>query len=228
MGALDAARQFEAAGYGCADTGLLFGAGAHLFACAVPIAGYGSASLRERLPAMCAGEVIGANYMTEDGAGSDISRLATTAAAVPGGFVLNGEKAFVTNGPVADLFLVYASTDPQAGQWGITAFVVPSDTPGVRVGEPFDKAGMTGAVASMVGFEDCFVDETTVLGTPGQGTEIFRHSMGWERACLFALFLGVQDRLIERSIEHIEHLTERVESVTTSVARRRFTRSRSA
>ncbi|MGO1056942.1 acyl-CoA dehydrogenase family protein [Crossiella sp. CA198] len=203
LGALDTALQFEAAGYACPDVGLLFAAGAHLFACAMPIAHFGAADLRARvLPGMCAGELIAGNCMTEDGAGSDISRLSTTATAVPGGYRLNGAKAFVTNGPVADLHLVYATTDPQASQWGITAFLVPAGTEGVRVGEPLDKLGMTGAAASTVGFEDCFVDEATVLGAPGQGTEIFQHSMSWERACLFALFLGVQDRLIERSAEH--------------------------
>jgi alkylation response protein AidB-like acyl-CoA dehydrogenase len=203
LGALDTARQYEAAGRGCADTGLLFGAAAHLFACAVPIAAFGTEAVRQRLlPGMCTGELVAANCMTEDGAGSDISRLAATATEVPGGYVLQGTKTFVTNGPVADVYVAYASTDPSAGQWGLTAFVVESGNPGVAAGEPFSKLGMEGCEAGRVTFTDCFVSTDAVLGAPGRGSEIFQHSMGWERACLFALFLGIQDRLIEQCVEH--------------------------
>nr|WP_281369130.1 acyl-CoA dehydrogenase [Phytohabitans rumicis] len=203
LGALDTARQVEAFGRGCADTGLVFAASAHLFACGVPIAEFGGAEARERLlPGMCAGDLIAANAMTEADAGSDVSRLAATATAVPGGFVLTGEKSFATNGPVADVLVTYATTDPAAGHLGITAFAVDRTAPGVVVGEPFSKMGLESAAASTVRFDGCFVPDARVLGEPGQGGAIFQHSMRWERACLFAGYVGLLDRLLDRCVEH--------------------------
>jgi alkylation response protein AidB-like acyl-CoA dehydrogenase len=202
--ALDTARQFEAVGRACPDTGLVFAAAAHLFACTMPILTFASEALRDRLlPGLCAGDLIAGNAMTEPDAGSDVGTLATTAVAAPGGFVLNGTKSFVSNGPVADVLVTYAVTDPAAGHWGITAFAVDAGLPGIRVGEPFEKLGMDGCLASGVDFVDCLVPADAVLGEPGQGSSVFQHSMGWERACLFALYVGVQDRLIERAVEHV-------------------------
>lgn len=203
LSALDTALAFEAAGFACADTGLVFAAAAHLFACAMPIASFASPQMRERLlPAMASGDLVAGNAMTEQDAGSDVGRLSTKAVACPGGFRLDGVKTFVSNGPVADLFVTYATTDPDAGHWGITAFVVDARIDGVVVGEPMSKLGMDGCLASTVEFRDCLVPAEAVLGEAGQGAAIFRHSMSWERTCLFALYLGVQDRLITRSVEH--------------------------
>jgi alkylation response protein AidB-like acyl-CoA dehydrogenase len=202
--ALETARVFEAAGRGCPDTGLVFGAAAHLFACTMPIVDFAREALRERLlPGLAAGDLIAGNAMTEPEAGSDVGALRTTATPVDGGFVLDGVKSFVSNGPVADVLVTYAVTDPAAGHWGITAFALDAHSPGISFGEPFAKLGMEGCVASEVTFTECFVPADAVLGEPGQGSAIFQHSMGWERACLFALYLGVQDRLIERCLEHV-------------------------
>lgn len=203
LGALDTAHQVEALGRGCDRTGLVFGASAHLFACAMPIVDFGAPALRSRvLPGMCSGELIAANAMTEDGAGSDVSRLATTAERTDGGWILSGEKSFVSNAPVADVFVTYATTDPKAGHLGVTGFVVERSAPGLWVDEPFDKMGMSQCPAGRIRFEHCFVADEQVLGEPGQGGWIFQHSMGWERACLFAGFLGLADRLIEQAVEH--------------------------
>lgn len=202
LGALDTALVFEVLGRECADTGLVFAAAAHLFACAMPISEFGTESLRKRLlPGLCGGELVAANAMTEHEAGSDVSAMRTTAREVPGGFVLDGHKSFVSNGPVAQVCVTYAVTDPAAGHFGITAFALETATPGVVVGEPFDKLGMHGCLAGTVSFGKCFVPDDAVLGERGQGAAIFQYSMGWERACLFALFLGLQDRLIEQCIE---------------------------
>lgn len=203
LGALDTARQVEALGRGCADTGLVFGAGAHLFACAMPLARFGTESAKRRfLPGLASGELVAGNAMTEEDAGSDVSRLATRATRVPGGYLLNGTKSFVTNGPVADVYVAYATTDPHAGHLGITGFVVPRGTEGVSAGSPFEKMGLTSVPAGTVTFEDCFLPEEYVLGAPGQGGAIFQHSMGWERACLFAGYVGMLERVLERSVEH--------------------------
>jgi alkylation response protein AidB-like acyl-CoA dehydrogenase len=204
LGALDTARLLEAVGRGCPDTGLVFATAAHLLACAMPIADFGSAELKARwLPGLCSGELIAGNAMTEAEAGSDVSKLAVTATPVDGGFLLNGTKTFISNGPAADVFVTYATTDPAAGHFGTTAFVVDALADGVTVGEPFDKLGMASCPAGGVTFTDCFVPDDQVIGEPGQGGVIFQESMGWERTCLFALFLGVQEELIDRVVAHV-------------------------
>jgi L-prolyl-PCP dehydrogenase len=205
LGALDTAHLFEAFGRGCPDTGLVFAAAAHLFACAMPIAEFGAPALRERLlPDLCAGRAVAANAMTETGAGSDVSILDTTATPVRGGYLLTGTKSFASNGPAADLFVTYATTDAKAGHFALTAFAVGSETEGVRVGEPFEKLGMTSCPASQVEFVDCFVPDEAVIGERGQGSIVFQHSMLWERTCLFALYIGVQDRLIDTVVAHVK------------------------
>ncbi|RKT55641.1 acyl-CoA dehydrogenase family protein [Saccharothrix australiensis] len=204
LGALDTALVFEAAGRATTATGVVFAAAAHLFACAVPIAGFGAPALREGLlPGMCSGELVGGNAMTEPGAGSDVSALATTAVPAEGGYTLSGTKSFVSNGPVADVYVTYAVTDPTAGHLGTSAFAVAAGTPGVRAGAAFDKLGMAGCEAGPVVFDGCSVPAGALLGEPGQGGAVFQHSMAWERSCLFALFLGVQDALVERCVAHV-------------------------
>ena len=204
LGALDTARRIEAFGRGCSHTGLVFGACAHLLACAMPIAEFGTGYAKGRyLPGMCRGELIAGNAMTESEAGSDVARLSVTATEVPGGWLLNGEKTFVTNGPVADVFVTYATSDPAAGHLGVTGFVVDRNTPGLTVGEPFEKMGLDEVPAGSVRFAACFVADEQVLGQPGGGGAVFQQSMGWERACLFAGFLGLHDRLIERCVDHV-------------------------
>jgi alkylation response protein AidB-like acyl-CoA dehydrogenase len=203
LGALDTARSVEALGRGCVATGMVFGASAHLFACAMPIVDFGSEAVKSRvLPGICDGTLVAGNAMTEEGAGSDVSRLAVTGRQVEGGWIVDGEKSFVSNGPAADVFTVYATTDPKAGYLGVTGFVVDRTAPGVSTGEPFDKMGLSQCPASTVRFDQVFVPDEQVLGEPGQGGFIFQHSMGWERACLFAGFLGLADRVLDQAIAH--------------------------
>jgi alkylation response protein AidB-like acyl-CoA dehydrogenase len=203
--ALETAHLVEAFGRGCMDTGLVFAACAHLFACAMPIAGFGAEAARELLlPDLCAGRLIAGNAMTEREAGSDVSALAVTATEAEGGFVLNGEKSFVSNGPVADIYVTYATSDPRAGHLGITAFVVSGTADGVVAGEPLEKMGLLSCPAGTVRFEDCFVPNEFILGEPGAGGAIFQHSMSWERTCLFAGYVGLMDRLIGQAIEHVQ------------------------
>ncbi|MTE21406.1 acyl-CoA dehydrogenase [Streptomyces sp. TRM43335] len=203
-GALETAHQIEALGRGLPGTGLVFGASAHLFACAMPVVDFGSEELRERvLPGMCSGELIAGNAMTEPEAGSDVSRLAVTARRAAGGWVLDGEKSFVSNGPAADLYVTYATTDPAAGHLGITGFVIDRTADGVFPGPPMAKMGLSQCPAGTLRLKDCFVPDERVLGEPGQGGAIFQHSMGWERACLFAGYLGLADRILEKCVEQV-------------------------
>nr|WP_221475115.1 acyl-CoA dehydrogenase family protein [Sphaerisporangium rubeum] len=203
LGALDTARLFEALGRACPHTGLVFGASAHLFACSMPIAEFGAAELRDRLlPGLISGALVAGNAMTEEDAGSDVSRLAGTARRVDGGWVISAEKSFVSNGPIADVFLTYVTTHPEAGYLGQTAFVVDRSADGVHVGPPMEKMGLHDCLAGRVRFEDCFVSDERVLGEPGQGGPIFQRSMDWERACLFAGYLGLTDRVLEQVTGH--------------------------
>lgn len=203
LGALDTALVFEAASEGGADTGFLFAAAAHLFACVRPVLEFAVPATRNRLlPDLCSGALLAGNAMTEPEAGSDVSRLATTATRVDGGYLLDGVKSFVSNGPVADLYLAYATTDPDGGYFASTAFAVDRGTPGLTASGPMEKTGLTGCQAGEVRFSRCFVPDEKVLGAPGQGQVVFQASMRWERSCLFAIYLGQQERILRRCVRH--------------------------
>jgi alkylation response protein AidB-like acyl-CoA dehydrogenase len=199
--ALTVARIVEGFARGCSDTGLVFSACAHLFACAMPIAEHADDELKDRvLPRLASGEWVGANAITEADAGSDVFSLKARAVRDGAGYLLTGTKTFVTNGPVADCFLVYALTEPEHGYLGISAFVVEAGVPGLTRAEHFDKVGLTGAPVCEVALEDCRVDQSNRVGVEGAGAAIFRSSMEWERACLFAQYLGVMDRQLEEVV----------------------------
>lgn len=203
LGALDTALCLEAFGDGCTDTGLVFGVAAHLLAGAVPIRDFAAAQVREELlPGLADGRLIAANAVTEADAGSDVSRLSVRAHRDGSEYVLDGVKSFASNAPVADVVVTYAVTDPSAGFLGITGFAVPRDLPGVSVSAPFQKMGLWGCPAGQVRFEQCRVPARYRLGDDGQGSGIFQHSMSWERACLFALYLGVLERQLRGCVAH--------------------------
>lgn len=188
---LTTAGVLEAFGEGCADAGLLFSIAAHLFACTMPIVEHASDSLRaELVPQLAAGTLLGANAMTEPAAGSDTSELATTAVRDGDDYIITGDKSYVTNAPVAEVFLVYATTNAKAGYLGTSAFVVRRDTEGLRIGKPMNKLGLHSAPIATVYLDECRVNEANRLGYEGQGARIFARSMHWERTCLFAIFVG--------------------------------------
>lgn len=203
LDSLTTALAVEAFGRGCDDTGLVFAASAHLFACAMPICEHGNATLRSRLlPDLCSGRAIGANAITEAEAGSDVHALKTTARRADGRYILNGTKSYVSNAEVADVFVVYAVTNPAHGYMGLSAFVVERNAPGLVIGKPFEKLGLTTTSMSSIYLEDCPVDEEARLGQEGQGGIVFRTSMLWERGCLFAAYVGMMDRQLEQVVEH--------------------------
>ena len=201
--ALATARVVEAFGRGGDDGGLLFSACAHLFAVTMPIVDHASAALRaEVVPELASGRRIGANAITEPGAGSDTSALATRAVRDGEGYRISGDKSYVTNGPVADEYLVYATTNARAGYLGQTAFLVPRDTPGLTVSKPFAKTGLPGSPIGTVHLGDCYVPTSRRVGREGQGARIFARSMAWERACLFAAFVGAMDASLDRCVDY--------------------------
>ncbi|HET8840409.1 MAG TPA: acyl-CoA dehydrogenase family protein [Ktedonobacteraceae bacterium] len=202
--ALTTARAIEAFGRGSQDMGLVFSLAAHLFACTMPIVEHGDEALKSRfLPGLGDGTLIGANAITETQAGSDVFALKTRATRDGDAYVLNGHKSYVSNAPVADLFVVYAVTNPAHGYLGITGFVVEKGTPGLVVGEPFRKMGLTSTPGSQVFFESCRVSLANRLGREGQGAQIFKQSMLWERSCLFAAYVGQMERQLEQTIAYV-------------------------
>lgn len=203
LGALDTALCLEAFGRGCPDTGLVFAVCAHLLAGAVPIRDFGGARMRERLlPGLASGDLIAANAITEDEAGSDTSRLAVTARRGDDDYLITGEKSFASNAPAADLLVTYAATNPGHGFLGISAFAVAPGTPGITIGDPMAKMGLTTCPAGRVRFERCRVPASCRLGAEGQGSAIFAHAMTWERACLFAAYVGLMEEQLERCVAH--------------------------
>jgi L-prolyl-PCP dehydrogenase len=201
--ALTTARVIEAFGRGCEDMGLVFSTSAHLFACAMPVVEYGNDVLKNNiLPDLCSGKKIGANAITEDEAGSDIFHLKTRASFDGDSYILQGQKSYVSNGPVANVFVVYAVTNPAHGYLGITALLVEKDTPGLLIGESIRKMGLTSTPACRITFDACRVPAANRIGAEGQGSQIFKRSMQWERSCLFAAYLGQMERQLERTISY--------------------------
>lgn len=200
-----AAAVLEALGYGSPDTGFAFSVAAHLFAAVMPVVEFGTERQKQRwLPALCSGERIAAHAITEPEAGSDTLALRTRAVREGDHYVLDGAKAFTTNAPVAGVFVVQAATAPGGGFFGLTAFVVEADTPGLTVGPAYDKVGLRGSPTADVRLDGCVVPASHVLGAEGAGASVFAGSMKWERTCLFAAYLGAMRRVLESTVAYVK------------------------
>jgi alkylation response protein AidB-like acyl-CoA dehydrogenase len=201
--ALTIVRAMEALGYGCTDGGLVFGLSAQLWSCEQPLVRFGTEEQRRRhLPGLVDGSRVGVQAMTEPGSGSDALGMATRAERRGDRWVLHGTKTFVTNAPVADVFVVFASTDPDDRLTGVTAFLVERGAPGLSTGPPIEAMGLRTAPLGEVVLDGCEVGEEQVLGRPGSGMAVFNHAMEWERACILAGAVGTMRRQVERCVEH--------------------------
>ncbi|MBL0330606.1 MAG: acyl-CoA/acyl-ACP dehydrogenase [Bacteroidetes bacterium] len=196
----------EALGYGSEDGGLNFSVCAHLLACVIPIWKYGNENQKNKyLPDLCNGNKIAVNAMTESESGSDVFNIKTTAKKKDNGFVINGTKTFCSNGPVADVVLVYALTDESKGYYGgITAFIVDKNAIGYKVGQQYEKMGLRTSGISELIFENVFVSEEDIVGGVGGGATVFNHSMEWERTGMAACHVGTMQKLLEKSIEYAQ------------------------
>ena len=198
QGVLTTILAMEALGKGCRDQGLLFSMHAHMWSVVMPILSFGTEDQKEKyLRPLIDGTYIGAHGMSEPDSGSDAFSLRTHAKTVDGGYVLNGTKTFVTNAPVADLFVLFATVAPKRGMWGVTAFLVEKGTPGLSVSEPFKKMGLKTSPMSEVVLEDCHVPTSARIGAEGQGAVVFNHSMAWERGCILASQVGAMEHQLE-------------------------------
>ena len=193
----------ETLGYACRDQGLLFSIHAHMWAVEAPIVAYGTDEQKERfLRGLADGSVIGAHGMSEPDSGSDAFKLRTRAEKRGDVYVLNGTKTFVTNAPIADLFVIFATMDPSQGMWGVTAFLAEKGTKGLTVGKPIEKMGLTTSPMAEVILEDCAIPATNLLGREGQGVPVFSHSMGWERSCILASMVGGMQWQLETCLRY--------------------------
>ncbi|MGE3539952.1 MAG: acyl-CoA dehydrogenase family protein [Candidatus Tectimicrobiota bacterium] len=213
--ALSTAIALDALGYGCHDSGLVFSLCAHLLSCVVPLWQHGNEEQKQRyLPGLCDGTLIGVHAMTEPGSGSDAFALHTRATQDGNGYRINGTKTFISNGPVADLVIVFAVTDPDKGYYGgVTAFLVERDTPGFRVSQQFEKMGLRTSPIGELVFEDLYVPAEAILSGVGAGTTLFTQAMDWERICLFASHIGTMERLLETSIAYARTRTQFGQSI---------------
>lgn len=199
--ALTTVRLLEALGYGCADTGLTYAIGSQMWSIQAAILKVGnSAQIRKYIPRLIGGQC-GAFGITEADSGSDTFSMQTRAEKVDGGYVLNGTKKFVTLAPEAEIAVVFASSDPAVGRWGVSAFIVERGTGGYTTTVTQPKMGLRTTPIGDMFFENCFVPEADRLGPEGAGGSIFTTAMNSERGYIFATHLGVMQRQLEQCIE---------------------------
>ena len=201
---LSCAIALEALGYGCRDGGLVFSICAHVLACVVPVWQHGSAAQKQRyLTGLCDGTLVGAHAITEPDSGSDTFSMRLRAQREGSGWRLNGSKTFISNGPVADVVVVFAVTDPDKGfHGGVTGFLIERGVAGFSSGQKFTKMGLRTSPVGELVFQDVLLPDDAVLGTVGGGASVFGTAMDWERALLVAAHVGTIERLLETSISY--------------------------
>ena len=161
------------------------------------------AQLEKWLPGLCSGEQIGALGLTEPGAGSDaLEGMRTTARRDGDEWVLDGRKLYITNGPIADVLLVYAKTDPTAGAQGISAFIVERDSPGFAVAQKLTKMGFRGSPTAELVFDGCRVPAENLLHVENEGVAVVMSGLDLERALIAPICVGMSERALELSIDY--------------------------
>lgn len=161
------------------------------------------AQRQKYLPGMNRGELIGALGLTEPGAGSDaLGSMRTTARREGGHYILNGSKIYITNGPVADVLLVYAKTDKDKGAQGISAFIVEKDMPGFKIAQKLVKMGFRGSQTAELVFEDCRVPAENLVGDENRGVKIVMSGLDLERAMISPICLGIAERALTLSLDY--------------------------
>jgi len=179
-----------------ASVGLSYGAHSNL--CVNQISRNGNeAQKRKYLPKLISGEHVGALAMSEPGSGSDVVSMRTRADKKGDRYVLNGNKMWITNGPIAETLVVYAKTDPEAGPRGITAFLIQKGMKGFSTHQKLDKLGMRGSDTCELVFQDCEVPEENVLGTVGRGVNVLMSGLDYERVVLAAGPLGIMQAALD-------------------------------
>lgn len=195
--------RFEGLGVGCDDGGLVFALSAQIWTIQMALDRFGNDQQRRRwLPALAAGTSIAAFAMSEQESGSDAFALTTRAQQTSGGYRLDGTKAWVTLAPVCDVIMVFATLDPALGRWGVTAFLVDADTPGVHIQPNRTKMGLRTTPFADVVFDGCEIPASARVGAEGAGAAIFSAAMETERAFLLAGSVGRLERQIDDAVAY--------------------------
>ena len=202
MGYLEHCVAMEEVSRASASVGLSYGAHSNL--CVNQIRRNGSDDQKRRyLPKLISGEHVGALAMSEPGAGSDVVGMTTRAEKRGDRYVLNGSKMWITNGPDAEVLVVYAKTDANAGPHGITAFLIEQGMAGFTTAQKLDKLGMRGSNTCELVFQDCEVPEENVLGAEGQGVTVLMSGLDYERVVLAAGPLGIMQSCLDVVVPYL-------------------------
>lgn len=185
-----------------ASVGLSYGAHSNL--CVNQIRRNGTDAQKKRyLPKLISGDHVGALAMSETGSGSDVMSLRLQAARQGNKFILNGHKMWITNGPEANVIVVYAKTTPEGGSKGITAFIIEKDFPGFKTAQKLDKLGMRGSNTCELVFQNCEVPEENILGEFNQGAKILMSGLNYERLILAAGPLGIMQACLDTVVPYV-------------------------
>ena len=185
-----------------ASVGLSYGAHSNL--CVNQIRRNGNTAQKKKyLPGLISGDLVGALAMSEPGSGSDVVSMRTRAEYRNGRFILNGGKMWITNGPDADVLVVYAKTDGSSGKPGITAFLVEKGMKGFSTGQKLDKLGMRGSNTAELIFQDCAVPEENVLSEVGRGVNVLMSGLDYERAVLAGGPLGIMRACMDVVVPYV-------------------------
>lgn len=193
----------EGLGYGCHDNGLIFSLNAQMWSLEMPLVKFGSPTQRQAyLPGLVSGDLIGVHAMTEPDSGSDAFNMRTRVEQRGDSYVLNGTKLYITNAPIADVVLVFASHPGRTPVAGVSAFLVDKGAPGFTVSRGLGKMGLRTSPMGEVVLTDCVVPAEKRLGPEGAGMAIFNSSMGWERSCILASAVGAMQRQLESCVDY--------------------------
>lgn len=191
----------EALGYACQDNGLAFALGTQMWGVQSALLHFGSdAQIEKYIPGSISGNLIGAYGINEEGSGSDAFGLATSAIADGDHYIICGEKVLVTFAPIADFAIIFARTDPDAGRWGISAFLIDAGTSGFTAHPVDHMMGLRTVPFGRITLADCRVPAESMLGKPGAGASIFSFSQSRERSLIPAPHLGAMQRLLDQSV----------------------------
>ena len=202
MGYLEHTIAIEEISRASASVGLSYGAHSNL--CINQLRRWGNAEQKAKyLPKLISGEHVGSLAMSEPNAGSDVVSMKLRADAAQGGYLLNGNKMWITNAPEADVLFVYAKTDPNGGSKGISVFLIEPNMDGFSTAQKLDKLGMRGSDTCELVFEDCHVPEENLVGEIGQGAKILMSGLDYERVVLSGLSVGIMQACLDVVLPYI-------------------------
>lgn len=201
----DKVQLMKGLGYGNGEVGILFSVNVQIWACIMPLLKFDhQSSMDKYIQKLQKGEIVGAHAISEPEVGSDVFGLTAYYEKKDDGYHLSGSKCFVSNAPVADVFLVYARKKGASGLKSISCFLIDKNTAGVFVGRSQEKMGMNSSPFGDVTFDDCVVPNDMIVGKEGQGMNIFNYTMLHERPLLFAFQIGIMEKQFDDCLRYVK------------------------